>query len=66
VIARFEIRVEMHRGYRPRLTLRRIPKAGDRVTDGGVMGTLETCPECGDGLLHRPDVIPAPVAPRQG
>jgi hypothetical protein len=38
--------------------------AGDRITDGGVPGTLETCRKCdGDGLLFRPDdpnAVPAP------
>jgi len=44
--------------------LRNVPKAGDRVEDGGQMGTLVRCYECsGDGLLHKPDHMPEPIAP---
>lgn len=40
------------------------PQAGDRVEDGGRMGTLITCPTCnGDGLLHTPDEMPEAVEP---
>lgn len=44
--------------------LRKAPKAGDRVMDGGEMGTLVVCHECdGDGLLHKLDHMPEPIAP---
>lgn len=40
------------------------PKPGDRVEDGGVMGTLIRCPQCsGDGLLHQPDELPPTAEP---
>lgn len=38
-------------------------KAGDRVTDGGIVGTLVRCEQCsGDGLLHQPDPDAMPPA----
>lgn len=38
------------------------PRSGDRVENGGVMGTLIRCPECsGDGLLHKEDPRPLHV-----
>ncbi|MFY1595458.1 hypothetical protein [Micromonospora sp. WMMD737] len=41
------------------------PRAGDRVEDGGLMGTLVRCPECGGGgLLHKPDHYPTGPAPQ--
>lgn len=40
---------------------------GHRVKDGGIMGTLVRCHECGgSGELHRPDVMPEPVEPDAG
>lgn len=39
-------------------------KAGDRVEDGGIVGTLVRCEKCsGDGLLHKPDELPASQEP---
>lgn len=39
-------------------------KPGDRVEDGGQMGTLVRCPKCGGGgLLHDPDELPPAVSP---
>lgn len=55
MIARFTLHAEAHRGYWPRLSLRRNPRPGQRTTDGGQWGTLVRCPTCSDGLLHRPD-----------
>ena len=55
MISRWIVQVEVHRGYRPRLSIRRVPRPGDRVVDGGVPGILVRCGDCGDGLLHRPD-----------
>lgn len=38
--------------------------AGDRVTDGGIVGTLVRCEECGGGgLLHKPDRAAMPSSP---
>jgi hypothetical protein len=38
--------------------------AGDRVTDGGIVGTLVRCEECsGDGLLLKPDRAPMLSSP---
>ena len=40
------------------------PTFGDRVEDGGLMGTIVRCEECsGSGQLHQPDEVPEPVAP---
>lgn len=41
------------------------PDFGDRVEDGGLMGTIVRCEMCGgSGQLHDPDeVVPEPVAP---
>jgi hypothetical protein len=39
---------------------------GDRVKDGGVMGTLVRCEQCGgSGQLHQPDQTPEPVEPAE-
>jgi hypothetical protein len=61
MIARWVIHLEAHRGYRPRLSIRRFPRPGDRVVDGGLTGTLVRCRECGDGLLHQVDPGQQPV-----
>ncbi len=55
MIARWVLHVEVRRGYRPRVSLRRAPQPGDRVVDGGVPGVLVRGRMCGDGLLHCPD-----------
>ncbi len=55
MIERWILHVEFHWGYRPRVSLRRAPRSGDRVVDGGVPGTLERCALCGEGFLHVPD-----------
>lgn len=59
------IHFEMHKGYIPKLKIFRTPRHGDRVRDGGVMGTLIACQECsGVGLLHQPDSdqpVPRPI-----
>jgi len=42
-------------------------KPGDRIVDGGRMGTIVTCPTCdGDGILHDPDEKPEPSTPEGG
>lgn len=59
MIKRYILHFEFHWGYRPRISIRRMPRPGDRIMDNGMMGTLEACPNCdGDGLLHRPDEFP--------
>lgn len=59
MIKRYILHIEFHWGYRPRISLRRKPRAGDHVIDGGIPGTLEACKTCdGDGLLLRPDEAP--------
>lgn len=41
-----------------------IPRPGDRMEDGGRMGTTIRCGTCdGDGVLHLPDVPPATASP---
>jgi hypothetical protein len=65
VIVRYVVHIEGHRGYWPRLSIRRAPRHGDRTMNGGQPGTLVRCPECGEGFLHRPDTRQAtsPAAP---
>lgn len=49
----------------PEVVIGDVPaKAGDRVTDGGIVGELVKCEQCsGDGLLHQPD--PDQISPAQ-
>jgi hypothetical protein len=64
MIRQYVVHIEWHRGYRPRLSIRRRPRHGDRVVDGGEPGTLIACRECGgDGMLHLRDRPPAASAP---
>lgn len=58
MLARYVLHLEWTRGYRPHVSLRRAPRHGDRVTDGGRTGTLERCQPCGEGFLFRPDPAP--------
>jgi hypothetical protein len=61
VIKRYILHFEFHKGYWPIISFRRVPKHGDRVEDGGVMGTLIACKACsGVGLLHVADEIKLP------
>ena len=53
MIARWVLHVEKHHGYRPIVRLRRAPRDGDIVWNGGVRSVLERCGECGDGFLAR-------------
>ena len=40
------------------------PTFGDRIEDGGVMGTIVRCEMCGgSGQLHQPDEMPEPSTP---
>lgn len=40
------------------------PTFGDRIEDGGLMGTIVRCDHCGgSGQLHQPDESPRTVAP---
>jgi hypothetical protein len=62
------VHAEWHRGYGllPILYVRRAPRPGDRVVDGGQAGTLELCPACsGLGLLHVADHHPEPTRPTE-
>ena len=53
MIKRYILHFEFHWRYWPRISIKRVPRPGDRVFDGGEWGTLIACPECsGDGLLH--------------
>lgn len=57
------VHFEWHRKYHrfPRLHIYRKPRHGDRVMDGGLMGTLIACSACsGVGLLHDPDEYKLP------
>ena len=65
MIARWNVHFEYHRGYRPRFSIRRAPKHGDRGIDGGEPGTLIRCEMCGDGFLHMPDRLPPILTPSE-
>lgn len=53
MIKRWILHIEFHWGYRPRISIKRVPRPGDWVFDGGEWGQLIACRECGgDGLLH--------------
>lgn len=53
MIKRYILHIEFHWGYRPRISIKRVPAPGEQVFDGGEWGTLRACPECGGvGLLH--------------
>lgn len=61
MIARWELHVEWHRGYRPYVRLRRAARHGQRVLNGDTPGVLAACPTCsGSGFLHVPDRQPPP------
>lgn len=54
MIARFVLHLEWHRGYRPRISLRRAPRVGDVVWEGMQPSVLEPCRECSTvGFLAR-------------
>lgn len=55
MIKRYVLHIEAHKRHLPRVSFKRAPRAGDRVVDGGVPGTLKLCPVCEEGLLHEPD-----------
>jgi hypothetical protein len=64
MINRYVIHIGAHRGYWPRLSIRRAPRHGDRVIDGGEPGTLVRCRDCdGTGFLHHPDRLPTSAMP---
>lgn len=53
MIKRYILHIEFHWGYWPRISIKRVPRPGDWVFDGGEWGQLVICRECsGDGLLH--------------
>lgn len=55
MIIRWIVHFECHWGYRPRFSIRRAPRAGDWVENGGERGELIGCPECSsDGFLFVP------------
>lgn len=55
MIARYVLHLEAHRGRLPRVSLRRAPRHGDRVVDGGIPGTLVACEPCSaEGFLVEP------------
>lgn len=54
-IWRWTVHAEWHPDHRPRFSIRRAPRHGQRVTDGGEEGALIACRECsGDGYLFIP------------
>lgn len=58
---------ETHQHIEPIFPQPRKPRPGDRIEDGGRMGTIVSCPTCsGDGILHDPDEKPEPASPSNG
>lgn len=53
MIFRRLLHIEWHRGRRPRLSLRRLPQAGDVVWNGDVLCVLDRCDPCGEGFMAR-------------
>jgi hypothetical protein len=66
VILRYLLHLEWHCGYRPTVKMRRAPREGDRVVDGGEPGTLVRCRGCGAGFLHQMDRPLEPTVPAEG
>lgn len=67
MIKRYVLHIEAHRNvfrYRPRISFKRAPRHGDRVVDGGILGTLKLCPLCQEGFLHEPDPRPSWARPK--
>jgi hypothetical protein len=61
VIKRYILHIEWHLRRRPHISLRRIPKHGEKGTDGGLTGTFINCQSCsGVGQLFEPDEYPLP------
>jgi hypothetical protein len=65
MILRLLVHFEWHRGFGllPIVKVTRMPRNGDRTTDGGTPGTLRRCPLCQDGFLHVPDDPPTSTWP---
>lgn len=55
MIKQWILHIEFHRGYRPRVSFRRVPRAGSRTIDGGIPGTIVPCRECGHATMFQPD-----------
>lgn len=55
MIKRWVVHVELHRGYRPHFSIRRLPRVGTRMIDGGIHGTVVPCRECGHPTMFQPD-----------
>ena len=53
MIFRRLLHIEWHRGRRLRLSLRRLPQAGDVVWNGDVLCVLDRCCPCGEGFTAR-------------
>jgi hypothetical protein len=61
---RYILHIEWHKGYKPRFSIRRVPRHGDKVFDGGEKGTLIACQTCSTtGFLFKSDSEPKMVFP---
>lgn len=49
------LHIEFHKGYWPKISIKRKPKHGQYAVDGGYPGTLKLCPTCQDGFLFEQD-----------
>lgn len=59
MIKRYILHIEFRWGYRPHISIKKLPSPGDRIIDGGTPGTLVSCPTCSNaGLLHKADAQP--------
>jgi hypothetical protein len=67
VIRRYILRIELHKGSKPCISIKRVPFDGQRVKNGHFPGTLKACPTCsGEGYLHELDNMPSAMKPSDG
>jgi hypothetical protein len=65
MIRRYILHIELHKGYKPCVSIKRAPYHGQRVKNGNFPGTLKACPTCsGEGYLHELDNMPTIVKPK--
>jgi hypothetical protein len=62
-IRRYVVHAEWHPGYRPRLSIRRAPRAGDRVMNGDEPSTLVPCRDCGTVGFFADPIEPRATSP---
>lgn len=64
MIKRYIVHVEIRKGRKSYISIKRAPYHGQRVKNGNFPGTLRRCQTCsGEGYLHELDNMPQPVSP---